>query len=42
MVADVLGHSDINITSKHYAAIEEEHKRHASQVDIYGDEQNNE
>ncbi len=42
MVADVLGHSDINTTSKHYAAIEEEHKRQASQVDIYGSEQNNE
>lgn len=35
MVADVLGHSDINTTSKHYTAIEEEHKRRASQVDIY-------
>lgn len=35
MVADVMGHSDINTTSKHYAAIEEEHKRRASQVDIY-------
>lgn len=31
--------SDINNTSKHYAAIEEEHKRQASQVDIYGPDQ---
>ena len=36
MVADVLGHTDVNTTVKHYAAIEEEHKRRASQVDIYG------
>lgn len=36
MVADVLGHKDVNTTVKHYAAIEEEHKRIASQVDVYG------
>ena len=36
MVADVLGHKDINTTVKHYAAIEEEHKKQASQIDIYG------
>ncbi len=35
MVADVLGHKDVNTTVKHYAAIEEEHKKKASQVDIY-------
>ena len=35
MVADVLGHKDVNTTVKHYAAIEEEHKRQASQVDVY-------
>jgi site-specific recombinase XerD len=36
MVADVLGHKDVNTTVKHYAAIEEEHKKQASQVDVYG------
>ncbi len=36
MVADVLGHKDINTTVKHYATIEEEHKQRASQIDIYG------
>ena len=35
MVADVLGHKDVNTTVKHYAAIEEEHKQKASQIDIY-------
>ena len=40
MVADVLGQKDLNTTVKHYAAIEEEHKRQASQVDIYGQDQN--
>ncbi len=35
MVADVLGHKDVNTTVKHYAAIEEEHKQRASQIDIY-------
>ncbi len=40
MVADVLGHNDLNTTVKHYAAIEEEHKRRASQVDIYGPDEN--
>ena len=42
MVADVLGHNDLNTTVKHYAAIEEEHKRQASQVDIYRSDQNEE
>ena len=40
MVADVLGHKDVNTTVKHYAAIEEEHKRQASQVDVYGTDDN--
>ncbi len=35
MVADVLGHKDINTTAKHYAAIDEEHKRLAADVDLY-------
>ena len=29
LVADVLGHSDVNTTKKHYAAIQEEHRRSA-------------
>jgi site-specific recombinase XerD len=29
LVADVLGHSDVNTTKKHYAAVEEERKRSA-------------
>lgn len=32
MVADVLGHRDVNTTKKHYAAIEEDHRKVASQV----------
>ena len=36
MVADVLGHKDVNTTVKHYAAVEEEHKRRAAGIDIYG------
>lgn len=35
MVADVLGHKDINTTVKHYAAIDEEHKRKAAQISLY-------
>lgn len=35
MVADVLGHKDVNTTIKHYAAIEEKHKQQAAQIDIY-------
>ncbi|SDB28396.1 MULTISPECIES: tyrosine-type recombinase/integrase [unclassified Butyrivibrio] len=35
MVADVLGHKDVNTTVKHYAAVEEEHKRRAAGIDIY-------
>ncbi len=30
MVADVLGHRDVNTTKKHYAAIEEDHRRIAA------------
>ncbi len=32
MVADVLGHRDVNTTKKHYAAIEEDHRKIASKV----------
>lgn len=35
LVADVLGHSDINTTSKHYAALEDEHRRRAAEIDPY-------
>lgn len=38
MVADVLGHKDVNTTVKHYAAMEEKHKQMAAQIDIYGSE----
>lgn len=30
LVADVLGHKDVNTTKKHYAAIEEEHRKKAA------------
>lgn len=39
MVADVLGHKDINTTSKHYADIEEKHKRQAANIQLYGNKQ---
>ncbi len=32
MVADVLGHRDVNTTKKHYAAIEEDHRRIAAKA----------
>ena len=32
LVADVLGHSDVNTTKKHYAAIEDEHRRKAGNI----------
>ena len=32
VVADVLGHSDINTTKKHYAEMSEEHKKRAAEV----------
>ena len=34
LVADVLGHSDVNTTRKHYAAIAEDHRRIAAQRTI--------
>ena len=35
LVADVLGHVDINTTAKHYAAIEDEHRRKAAKINPY-------
>ena len=35
LVADVLGHSDINTTAKYYAATEDERRKQASRVQIY-------
>lgn len=32
LVADVLGHKDVNTTRKHYAALEDEHKRKAAKA----------
>lgn len=32
LVADVLGHKDVNTTRKHYAAMKEEHKRRAAKA----------
>ena len=32
VVADVLGHADVNTTKKHYAQMSEEHKKHAAEV----------
>ncbi len=32
LVADVLGHKDVNTTKKHYAAMKDEHKRKAANV----------
>ena len=32
LVADVLGHKDVNTTRKHYAAMSEERRRHAAEV----------
>ena len=37
LVADVLGHKDINTTAKHYAAIEDEHRRIAATIDPYSE-----
>lgn len=34
LVADVLGHSDVNTTRKHYAAISEDHRRIAAQKTV--------
>lgn len=35
LVADVLGHNDINTTAKHYAATEDERKRMAASINVY-------
>ena len=32
LVADVLGHKDVNTTKKHYAALEDERRRKAANV----------
>ena len=32
LVADVLGHKDVNTTRKHYAAMKDEHKRRAAKA----------
>ena len=46
MVADVLGHKDVNTTKKHYAAITDDIRKQAStavtlkQTDIQDDEEN--
>lgn len=38
LVADVLGHEDINTTAKHYAAIEESHRQTAARTNLYKSE----
>ena len=38
LVADVLGHSDVNTTRKHYAAISEDHRRIAAEKTILREE----
>ncbi|MCR5786017.1 MAG: tyrosine-type recombinase/integrase [Eubacterium sp.] len=38
LVADVLGHSDINTTAKHYAAMEDARRRKAATIDPYKEE----
>jgi site-specific recombinase XerD len=35
MVANVLGHKDINTTAKHYAAVDEDRKKKASEIKLY-------
>ncbi|MCR5670678.1 MAG: tyrosine-type recombinase/integrase [Butyrivibrio sp.] len=35
LVADVLGHKDVNTTVKHYAAMDEEHRKQAAQYNPY-------
>lgn len=35
LVADTLGHKDVNTTSKHYAATDDENRRIASNIDLY-------
>ena len=34
LVADILGHNDVNITRKFYAAIEEERRKSVKHIDI--------
>ena len=41
LVADVLGHSDVNTTRKHYAAIAEDHRRIAAQKTVLRDDKKN-
>ncbi len=41
VVADVLGHSDVNTTKKHYAQMSEEHKKHAAEVTRIADRDGN-
>ncbi len=38
MVADILGHKDVNTTVKHYAAMDAEHKKSAAEVNLYDDD----
>ena len=38
LVADVRGHSDVNTTRKHYAAIAEDHRRIAAQKTVLREE----
>ena len=40
MVADVLGHKDVNTTVKHYAAVDEEHRKSVANYDLFGDDKN--
>lgn len=35
LVADVLGHKDVNTTVKHYAAMDEEHRKQAAQYNLF-------
>ena len=35
LVADVLGHEDVNTTNKYYAASEEEHRKMAAKIKVY-------
>jgi len=41
MVADVLGHKDVNTTVKHYVAVDEEHRKSVANYDLFGDNENN-
>ncbi len=40
LVADVLGHKDVNTTSQNYSAQEDSHRRQAAHVDIYKENNN--